>query len=214
LGRHDSWLALRDEGAWIIIVVEENVRGNPMRRFRSVVIAALLAAAPLSAKAALLDFSFVFTNLAFGEFGTVSGIVRGLADNGTSAATSLEILSNSDSFGLGEYIGSPRENTWTVSGGQITAYGFLAFGSLNSPPDVTCCSLSLDSTVSNGTALAPDPTSFGSRAGQADIVFTPVSVPVPETPKWAMLVLGFAGLAAAGRLSRRFNITRASQAAR
>jgi hypothetical protein len=45
-------------------------------------------------------------------------------------------------------------------------------------------------------------------------VFTPVSATVPETPTWAMLVIGFAGLAAAGRMSRRFNIARAPFAPR
>lgn len=112
---------------------------------------------------------------------------------------------------MGEYIGVPDLNSWTVSGGEITSYSLLAFGVRNSSPDVTCCSLHLDSGVQDGTGLSPRPDEVGFDVERvADIVFTPVSGAVPEAPTWAMLVLGFAGLAAAGRMSRRFNVARAS----
>jgi hypothetical protein len=67
--------------------------------------------APVSASALTFDFSF--TN--------VTGVISGLADNATSAATSVQVTSNTAGFGIGEYVGNPRNNSFTVSAGVITA---------------------------------------------------------------------------------------------
>ena len=113
-----------------------------MKSVRLALLAALLACTPLVARAALLDFSFAFTNQQT-QFlgGYVTGTVRGLTDDASSAASSVEILTNTSGFGLGKYIGVPVFNTWTVTGGVITAFSFAALGSSNTPPAVTCCSL-------------------------------------------------------------------------
>ncbi len=105
-----------------------------MKLMRYAVIAALLGSSFLStAQAALFDFSFTFSNQALGG-GTITGIVRGLTDNSTSSASSVEITGNSSGFGLGEYIGNPSFNSWTMSSGMITGHSFSAAGSDNSAP--------------------------------------------------------------------------------
>lgn len=170
-----------------------------MQAIRTLALAALASLWSLSAQAALLDFTFTFTNRAFGLSGTVTGIVRGLADNATSAAGSVEILSNTDGFGLGEYVGSPTNNSWTVAAGTITGYDFVTFGSSNTAPAVTCCTLYLNSVSVNGTGLFDAPGGGGFKGDPKDIVFARVTTPVPE-PGSALL---FAGALAAAALLRR-----------
>lgn len=92
------------------------------------------------ANADLIDFDFSFTNSA-NDGGTVTGIVRGLMDDATSSAASVEVLSNSTGFGIGEYVGSPSDNIWVVAAGMLVEFDFLAFGSSNSSPDVFDSSL-------------------------------------------------------------------------
>ncbi|MEM1361186.1 MAG: VPLPA-CTERM sorting domain-containing protein [Pseudomonadota bacterium] len=116
-----------------------------MRRFTTLTktigaaIGVLLGA---TVSAAALSFNFSFTNVANGG-GTVTGIIRGLADTGFSSASSLEILSNSGGFGIGEYVGDPLDNLFEVTNGQIVFADFEAFGAFNSPPDVTDSSFEL-----------------------------------------------------------------------
>lgn len=168
-----------------------------MKRFGSAAIAAVVALSPLSAKAGLLAFSFTFTNMAYDYSGTITGVVGGLTNDATSSASSLEILSNTAGFGLGEYIIGPEGfnvgpgnfNTWTVSGDQIVSYYFLAFGETN-PLPVKCCSLYLFS--GDGSFAGLDESAKGIGGFGSDIVFTLVAVPEPST--WATLLLGFAGL--------------------
>jgi hypothetical protein len=76
----------------------------------SVVAVAVTCLAPVSASA--LSFDFSFTN--------VTGVISGLADNATSAATSVQVTSNTAGFGIGEYVGNPDNNSFTVSAGVIT----------------------------------------------------------------------------------------------
>lgn len=68
-------------------------------------------------------FTFSFYNWANGG-GDVTGIVRGLANNSTSAAASVEILSNTAGFGLGEYATTALGNTWNVRNGKLTWFAF------------------------------------------------------------------------------------------
>ncbi|MGF1520467.1 MAG: PTPA-CTERM sorting domain-containing protein [Nodosilinea sp.] len=88
--------------------------------------------AALSPAAMALSFGFSFTNTAYNSE-NVTGIVRGLTE-GTSSATSVEILSNTGGFGLGEYVGNPPpgaefyRNTWSVRNGMVNAVDFLSFG--------------------------------------------------------------------------------------
>lgn len=171
-----------------------------MQAIRTLALAAFASLWSLSAQAALLDFTFTFSNRALGLNGTVTGIVRGLADNDTSAAGSVEILSNTDGFGLGEYVGSPTTNTWTVAAGAITSFDFVAFGQNNTAPAVTCCTLFLQSLTVNGTGLFNDPNGGPFSLEPKDIVFTRATTAVPE-PASALLFGG--ALAAAALLRRR-----------
>lgn len=168
-------------------------------------IAALLACCSLSsAQAALFDFSFTFSNRD-GSYagGTITGIVRGLTDNATSAASSVEITGNSDGFGLGEYIGNPLFNSWTMSGGLIAGYSFFSRGVGNSAPAVTCCTLLLDSTVINGTGLQDSPMGGGFSSARASISFTRLQTSVPEPDASCLLAAAAVGIGAAVRKSRR-----------
>jgi hypothetical protein len=106
-------------------------------------------------------FSYSFTNVANGG-GTVTGtIILNAAD---TAATSLTVDSNTLGFGVGQYIGNPIDNSFTVVSGQITSALFIDFGGFNSSPDVTCCSITL--------SLA---TSLGNQAGLTNLPFTRAS---------------------------------------
>jgi hypothetical protein len=119
-----------------------------MKRF--IALAALaIALSTTAARAATLDFAFSFVN--FGD--TVTGVVRGLKDNATASATSVEILTNSAGFGIGEYVGNPFVNSWTVQSGGITAFSFTSFGANNSAPAVMAATLALLS-VDNSNGLA------------------------------------------------------------
>ena len=62
-----------------------------MRRFLTLIAAAVALAAPLSAHA--LDFDFSFTNTSGNTAGTVTGEIFGLTDNATSAPTDVVITS-------------------------------------------------------------------------------------------------------------------------
>lgn len=93
----------------------------------------------LAMPAAAIDFRFSFENALNGN-GTVTGVIRGL-DEGTGAATSVEVLTNTAGFGIGEYVGSPTRNFWTVLDGNLIAFDFFSFGVLNTPPAVTDATL-------------------------------------------------------------------------
>jgi len=146
-------------------------------RFMIPILSALfisMVAGPVQAS----TFAFSFTNVLNGG-GFVTGIV--VLNNTDTAATSLTVTSNTDGFGIGEYIGSPalNMNTFTVVSGQITSSLFLGFGNLNTPPAVTCCSLRLTSGSSNLTGLTNDPMTV-KESGFGNLTYTPVSaVPLP-----------------------------------
>jgi hypothetical protein len=134
----------------------------------SVAAIAVTCLAPVSASA--LSFTFSFEG--------VKGVVSGLAANATSAATSVQVTSNTAGFGLGEYVGNPLSNSFTVSAaGLITAENFLSFGSDNTSPAVTCCSLGF-SLGSGGLTNNPDLILFSPPDG-GPVTFTPSTVPGP-----------------------------------
>lgn len=93
--------------------------------------------------AATMDFRFSFLNVSYGG-GLIEGFVRGLENNATSSATSIEVTANPLGYGIGEYVGDPNPNTFTVVDGSITESFIGAFGVSNTAPDVTCCSLGWD----------------------------------------------------------------------
>lgn len=159
------------------------------------------------AGAATLDFDFAFENLAVAGGGTVTGVIRGVQDNTTAAASSVEVLTNVDGFGIGEYVGNPAQNSWTVEDGAITAFDFLVFGNSNTAPFVTEASLrflvsegdwSVGLLPSGGSALA-------SLAAGDTLTFTlradpPAVIPLPGA---AWLLLGALGAVAGLGAARR-----------
>ena len=157
-----------------------------------------------------ISFNFSFNNDLNGG-GTVTGIIRGL-DEGTGAASSVEVLTNTTGLGIGEYVGSPLTNSWTVLGGEIVAFDFLSAGVLNSPPAVTDALLFFDSTVLSGASfragVAPSPGPFVTGSGfvstdDIGLTFTKVDeVSVPE-PASMLGLLAVGAVAAGGALKKR-----------
>ncbi len=92
------------------------------------------------------DFSFTFVNVG-NDNATVTGVVRGLRRNGTSAAYSVEITDTTGNYGVGQYVGSPIQNEWTLVNGGIEDISFISFGAGNSAPAVTDHSLIIRSDV-------------------------------------------------------------------
>ena len=110
-----------------------------------------------AASAATLPFNFTFTvptiGLALGY--TVTGMLT--VDTVADAATSVVVTNNTATggFGTGQYFGSQLfSNSFTVSGGTITAYAFQYFGGFNVSPAVTCCTLFMLSSTSSSPAFA------------------------------------------------------------
>jgi hypothetical protein len=138
----------------------------------SFAVVAVTCLAPVSASA--LSFNFSFTN--------VTGVISGLADNATSAATSVQVTSNTAGFGVGEYVGNPNVNQFTVSAGVLTVANFISFGGNNSSPAVTCCSLVLEvleALFVGGPNLGGLSNSPGSVSVGFPVTYTPVTVPGP-----------------------------------
>jgi len=153
-----------------------------------------MAAGPVKAD----TFTYSFTNVFNGPgTDTVTGTI--ILDPTDTFATSLTVDTNTGGFGLGQYIGSPLLNSFTVVSGQITSAHFASRGQDNNSPAVTCCSLYFPFTTWAGLASSPSGASaqFGS-----DLTFTPVgSTPVVPLP--ATLPLFATGLAGLGLLGWR-----------
>src|SRR5262249_20918472 len=148
-----------------------------------------------------LTSHFSFNNAP--NFDLVEGTISGLLNNNSlSAATSVQVTSNPEGFGIGEYIGSPNTNLFSVSGGMVQFANFESLGFQNLAGDlangtdgVTCCSLRL--SVINGPGLSNNPNNAG--FGSLNLVFTPVS----EILLPAALPLFATGLGALGLLAWR-----------
>lgn len=186
-------------------------------------LAAAVASAALAigpASAAPMDFTFRFYNVLNDEgVGRVTGVIRGL-DEGTGAATSVEVTGNDLGFGLGEYIGSPEQNSWTVTDGVLTSFFFAVIGAGNEVPYVTESSLFFDSRNIGGAsfragllddAFSVDVSGSGLSTADFELTFSPVvganpfppagPMPVPIPAAGLMLIAGLGGLA----LMRRRN---------
>ena len=158
-----------------------------------------------AASAATLPFNFTFTvptiGLALGY--TVTGMLT--VDTVADAATSVVVTNNTATggFGTGQYFGSQLfSNSFTVSGGTITAYSFQSDGGFNVSPNVTCCTLTMFSSTSSSPAsagLSDLPFTTGTVSG-VSVAFTP---PVSSVPLPATLPLFATGLGALGLLGWR-----------
>lgn len=176
---------------------------NSLFKLGTIVGAGISGTAFLSTSVMAANFSFSFNNELNGG-GAVTGIIRGL-DEGTGAATSVEVLSNTTGLGIGEYVGSPLLNLWTVSGGEIIEFEFLSAGFLNNSPEVTDALLFLDSGELSGASfragVAPSPGPFVTGSGfvsTEDIGLT--FTRLPDEPAHVPEPAAILGLAAIGGL--------------
>lgn len=157
---------------------------------------AVIALTSARAEATPLVVNFTFDNSANGG-GTVAGLVLGLVDNmQNQQATSVQVTGNTAGFGIGEYVGIPTSNSWTVTSGLVTSFNFLSYGINNTAPAVNGSSLSLQSI---GTllyaGLGQQPSSVQSSPGLT------ISVQMVPLPAAALLLV--AGVAALTGVSRR-----------
>jgi hypothetical protein len=179
-----------------------------------VMVSALVGTASLGMEAILpraamaLSFNFSFTSIVspFNGAGSVTGIIEGLTDNSTSAATSVRVLSNTAGFGIGEYIGITSNNSWTVLGGALQSYNFDSFGQNNFSPAVTDSALYLSNSgaFSPGTYAgltnSPDTNYINSNSG---LTFAAVPVPAPA------LLPGLVGMSLALLRKRQAKVVQA-----
>ena len=127
---------------------------------------AVTCLAPVSASA--LSFNFSFDG--------VTGVISGLADNTPNeAATSVQVTSNTAGFGVGEYVGNPNSNQFSVSAGALTSVDFISLGANNASPAVTCCTLAMNISF-GGISNLPAAT----RLNSFPVTYTPVAVPGPS----------------------------------
>jgi hypothetical protein len=164
------------------------------------------AAAPASAA----SFAFSFEN---GGAGPVGVVIRGLSDDGTGPASSVEVtLNDGGGYGLGEYLSatSAATNSFTMADGQILDFAFRVLGGNNTEPAVICCSLAFsgsDTTKFFAAGLSNDPSSVDPSALD-EIVFVPLEdegepAPVPLPAPLLMLAAGVGALGLLGRRRRR-----------
>lgn len=139
---------------------------------------------------ASLIFDFSFENSSNGG-GIVTGVVKGLIDNQSSVATSVEVLTNPLGFGIGEYIGNAETNLFTVDNGVITTFDFVSRSNLFSPA-LQVTSLALQSFGSGPSFNSVAGLSIGDGIfGTFDsITFTQRSDAIPaDAPASLLLIL-------------------------
>lgn len=168
-----------------------------------------IVSGPVSA--ATLNFNFSFTNAQPGSKDElITGIVRGLVDNGTSKATSVEVLSNTAGYGLGEYLSASSSNRWVVASGAIIGFQFRSLGKDNAFPAVTDSSLTLfDYAIctrrcrsrSIGSGLTQSANNVQSSTNPVSFDLAPAAVPLPAG--FLLLLSGLGAVVAFGRRRTR-----------
>ena len=169
---------------------------------KSVFFGMLAAALALSVFAtsayASVVYDFTFDNSNNGG-GTVDGTVTlPSSADGTYAASSVEVTSNTAGFGVGEYVVFLNEitnDTFVVSGGDITSASvFLDFGDANRSPGVKCCSLeftAFDSILDGGLSDMNGQLTDGPGS---PVTFTLATTPIPAALPLFATGLGGLGL--------------------
>jgi hypothetical protein len=163
----------------------------------------LLMTLSVSSANATLIFDFSFTNDTSGG-SIVTGEIAGLLDNATSSASSVAILTNSSSFGVGQFdISQATTNLFTVSSGVLTSWDFLSFGVLASGSAfVADSSLILLSNPNPAAGLTFNANTVSSSNTSASSFVVTRRLPmatVSEPSTLVIFALGMIGLA-----SRRF----------
>jgi hypothetical protein len=159
----------------------------------------LLMTAWVSSANASLIFDFSFTDI-FNNNAKVTGEILGLSNNNFGAASSVRVLSNSQGYGVGEYVGMPVNNMFEVLNGSIVTANFKSLGLLNSTPNVTGSSLKLFyggiGFVQYEVGISSNGASVGTTTNNplSQLVFEKRNVPVPAPSSLILLSLGLAGL--------------------
>jgi hypothetical protein len=177
---------------------------------------AVVLAAGAASPASALDFMFSFTNDVGNVSGTVTGEVFGLADNATSSATTVDVLTWPGALipvaNQPDYPAPVDATTWatqvfntfTVVSGNVTSADFQAQNSTGVS--------TLDQLWLNSGPCSSGPTcsflSLGSSNGQYvwhGVAGTTFSTPggVPEPSIWAMMLLGVGLIGGGLRTARR-----------
>ncbi len=158
----------------------------------------LAVTAATSGFAATLDFSFSFTD----GTETISGVVYGLEDNATGAATGVSITSNSTGYGIGDYAlieTAPLANSFTVSNGALTAADYRNAFIADSNVQLT---LDLDANSGSG-GFAVVSNSKPVVLINGDINFDAVTTsPIPLPAGGVLLLTGLFGFAGLRRLKK------------
>ena len=172
------------------------------------------------------DINFSFNDGSTVEFygrthvpGTVTGILHGLLDTGTSAPTSIEVTSAPAGiqFVNGDYTGNSYSTPGftTLNGNVLAASYFFNFidSANNSFQMRFSCTDPLNCGVDTGglnllfwnggnTPIA----GTGNQLGFSGVTYGPVSGAVPEPATWAMMLMGFAGMGLSMRRRRRVGV--------
>jgi hypothetical protein len=161
----------------------------------AVAVLGALFAFGVSSSASATSYDYSFSNVDGAVNGTVTGTIVLPNGDGTFTATSVSIDSYPSALGLGptpisSYI-QELENTFTVSGGNITSGEFE--GNLDGE---TALFISSD-FLTGGSGLDLEGCGCLASEGVRDstdltLSFAPVATPIPAT--WTMLIAGFVGL--------------------
>lgn len=190
-------------------------------KFRNCLVAALAVTATTlisvdASRAAVFSFTFSSDGSSSGSFfppgstnspGSVSGLIYGLSENGLGQQATSIVITHSDIGGVGTtYPGFLIGGLFDVVNGHIVANkygGIVELDATGSTPDYRNTSLVIDYSnqgLNYFEVARPNAQSFADYdriwnfGGFNAVTFAEVSA-VPEPSTWAMLLMGFAGLA-------------------